>query len=156
MSPQGDLMRLFAASFREVWTWLAALGVGRSELREAALDVFLAARRVLDGAEGGEVSRPWLFTIATEVARVHRARGGAAEASNDSEHPPSAPMALDRLLGPLTEAERVTFLLFELGGLSCAQIAELTLAPPALVLARLRSARDCVESNTARLASPCP
>lgn len=150
-------MRLFAASFRDVWTWLAALGVGPSELREATLDVFLAAHPALEETDGEEASRPWLFSLVVEVARVHQARRGAATASNDAEPPPEAQrVGLDRLLGQLTEAERVTFLLFELGGLSCAQIAELTRAPAALVRARLHSARACVESNTARLAPPCP
>ncbi len=150
-------MRLFAASFRDVWTWLAALGVAAAELREATLDVFLAAHRALEETGGEETSRAWLFSLALEVARVHQARRSVAVASNDAAPPPAAQgVALDRLLGPLTEPERVTFLLFELGGLSCAQIAELTRAPAALVRARLHSARACVESYAARLAPPCP
>lgn len=149
--PRAVFTRLFTAYFREVWRWLAVLGVRPEGLRDATQAVFSEAWRALDAL--GEVgsSRPWLFAIAAEVARARRG-GTLAAPGSEADGEEVARVTLDRFLAPLTEGEREAFLLFEVGGLSSAQIADLTGAAPAMVAARLRAARACVESAAARLA----
>jgi len=132
-NPHATFARLFALYFREVWGWLAALGVGPCALREAVREVFIEAWSRLGEVGEATAVRAWLFPLATRVARAQRARAFQSPADGEA--------TINRLLAPLTEPERVTFLLFELGGLPIAQIAELTGAAPAVVATHLRLAR---------------
>ena len=57
---------------------------------------------------------------------------------------------LEGLLAELSDAQRDTFLLYELGGYSGADIAELMEVPLQTVFSRLRRARDHVEAQSAQ------
>ena len=57
---------------------------------------------------------------------------------------------LERLLDKLSPERRITFVLFELEGASCEEIAELTSVPVGTVYSRLHLARKQVASAVAR------
>lgn len=161
---QATLARLYGSYFRDVWNWVAALGVRPADLRDIVHDVFVAAWQSLDTFEGRSSHRTWLFGIAANVARNSRARAFVRRevfevrdgpSSNDDPEQDAqiseAREILHRLLDALPEAQREAFLLFELGGLTGAEIAELTGAPVQTVFSRLRAARSHVERESAHL-----
>lgn len=154
------LARLYGTYFRDVWRWVSALGVRPSELRDVVHDVFVAAWQSLDAFEGRGTHKTWLYGIASNVARNHRARAyvrrevydehAEVPADDDPEREARLRQArdiLDGVLAPLPDAQREAFLLFELGGLTGAQIAELTGVPVQTVFSRLRAARAYVEQQ---------
>jgi DNA-directed RNA polymerase specialized sigma24 family protein len=145
-SPPPVLHRLFGANFRDVWTWLGALGVSADEIHDAVLEVFLSTQSAFEGSAGPTCTRPGLFDL---TVRVALSRVPEAQASNDADGAsPGRPLSLHRLLAPLAERDRVVFRLYELGGLSCAQIAKLMETSTAQVRARLESARGRCEVPT--------
>jgi DNA-directed RNA polymerase specialized sigma24 family protein len=151
-SPPPALFRLFSASFRDVWTWLGALGVPPHEMHDAVLEVFLTAQPAVEALPPRELSRPALFDLAVQVARI---RVREAQASNDADCTARGrPISLEALLASSPEAERITFRLYELGGRSCAQIAKLMATSPAVVRTRLESARGRCESRAVATKSP--
>jgi RNA polymerase sigma-70 factor, ECF subfamily len=162
---QATLARLYAAYFRDVWNWVASLGVRPSDLRDVVHDVFVAAWQSLDSFEGRSSHRTWLFGISANVARNRRARAYVRR-EDYGEHPEprsgadperdaritEAREILDELLEALPDEQREAFLLFELAGYTGAQIAELTSVPVQTVFSRLRAARAHVERETGAFA----
>ncbi|MBL8605040.1 MAG: RNA polymerase sigma factor [Myxococcales bacterium] len=159
---QALLARLYGAHLRDVWRWLGLFGVRPSDLEDAAHDVFLAAFRALDAFEARASHRTWLFGITRHVAIDHRRRVSARRESGDAlperEDPQPGPddalrvhearRLLDAMLGALADEQRDTFLLYELGGYSGADIAELMEVPLQTVFSRLRRAREHVEAQS--------
>lgn len=162
--PQALLARLYHAHLRDVWRWLSVLGVADADLEDAAHDVFVAAYHALTGFEGRSSHRTWLFGIARHVAidlrrRLH-ARRETGEPIPDAPDPAPGPdqalrvqqarAQLTSMLAALTEAQQETFLLYELGGYTGADIAELMDVPLQTVFSRLRRAREHVECQCAQ------
>ena len=155
---QALLSRLYVAHLREVWRWLSMFGVHDEDLEDAAHDVFVAAHRSLATFEGRSTHRTWLFSIARHVAidlrrRIQSRRESGDEAPESPDHAPGPDRAmevhqaraiLDGFLAQLTDEQRSTFLLYELGGYTGADIAELMEVPLQTVFSRLRRAREHV------------
>ena len=158
------LARLYTSHIRDVWRWLALLGVRESDLEDAGHDVFVAAHRGLGSFEGRSSHKTWLFGIARHVAadfarRPHARREqmdsspDLGEGGPDPEHSASVAQArtiLDAILADLPVDQRVAFLLYELGGHTGAAIAELTGVPLQTVFSRLHAAREHVERHSAK------
>jgi RNA polymerase sigma-70 factor (ECF subfamily) len=113
---------------------------------------FLAAARSAGRYDGRESCRPWLVGIAAQhLRRRHRAFGrlvavltslGSARASAvDPRSSLEARPDVERALRRLSEPKRVAFLMAELEGLSCPEIAEALHIPVGTVWTRLHAAR---------------
>jgi len=161
---QAKLARLYGAYFRDVWNWVAALGVRPSDLRDVVHDVFVAAWEALDSFEGRSSDRTWLFGISANIARNRRKQAyvrrevyDALPEVNSGDDPERAArlvearQILDGFLEALPDEQREAFLLFELGGFTGAQIAELTNVPLQTVFSRLRAARTYIEHRAEAL-----
>ena len=146
--------------FRDVWRIVRRFGVPESSADDATQEVFIvASRRLEDIAPGSE--RAFLFASAVRVAaNVRRSLGARRECPEDDSRPegvdplPSAEalldqkrlrQLLDRVLDELSDDLRVSFVLYELEGMSSPEIAELLGIPLGTVASRLRRAREAFE-----------
>ena len=158
--------QLLRAHFRDVWRIVRRFGVPENSADDAAQEVFIiASRRLADITPGSE--RPFLFSSAVRVAaNVRRSLGARRECAEDEALPegvdprPNAEalldqkrlrQMLDRVLDELSDDLRVSFVLYELEGLSSPEIAELLGIPVGTVASRLRRAREAFEVATSKL-----
>lgn len=113
---------------------------------------FLAAAKIAARYDGRESCRPWLVGIAAQhLRRRRRALGrflalltsvGSTRASaSDPRSSLEARPDLERALRRLSEPKRVAFLMAELEGLSCPEIADALDVPIGTVWTRLHAAR---------------
>jgi RNA polymerase sigma-70 factor (ECF subfamily) len=123
-----------------------------SDVDDLVHATFLAAAKSAARYDGRASCRPWLVGIAAQfLRRRHRAFGrfvavltslGNARASVvDPRGALDARPDVERALRLLSEPKRVTFLMAELEGLSCAEIAEALGIPIGTVWTRLHAAR---------------
>ena len=130
MPPVTDLPgSMFERHGRSVRQYLRAL-TGNAELAaDLSQDVFLRVVRGADRYEARERERAWLFRIARNAVIDHRRRAAvrpvAAGEAMEVAQPPTQGMAADlsHALAALPDAERETFLMAEVGGLTYAEIA---------------------------------
>ena len=160
--PVADSADRFRALVRDqfdfIWRSLRGLGVPASAVDDAAQHVFLVASQKLDSIAVGS-ERSFLFGTAMGVAaNVRRARSRVREVSNDEAlavHTDQdaldpeqiaakrqARRLLDEVLAKMSDDLRVAFVLFELEGLTTAEIASVLELPTGTVASRLRRARD--------------
>ena len=157
---------MLRAHFRDVWRIVRRFGVPENSADDAAQEVFIiASRRLADITPGSE--RPFLFSSAVRVAaNVRRSLGARRECAVDDTLPegidprPNAEalldqkrlrQMLDRVLDELSDDLRVSFVLYELEGLSSPEIAELLGIPVGTVASRLRRAREAFEVAASKL-----
>ena len=114
--------------------------------------VFLAAAKSADRYDGRASARPWLVGIAAQLLRRRRRAVGrffaVLSSLKETLQPASDPrLALqartdvERALGRLSEAKRLTVLMTEVEGLSCAEVAQALDVPIGTVWTRLHAAR---------------
>jgi RNA polymerase sigma-70 factor (ECF subfamily) len=159
----GDRVRtVLETHYEALWRFLRRMGVGESEVEDAAQHVMLVfAQRAWMIA--GAAERSFLFGTAIRVASdFRRKRRRSAELADDVSllelaHPtPNAESQfaehelrrwLDRLLDELEPKFRAVFVLAELEELTMSEISELLDIPPGTVASRLRRARELFESK---------
>lgn len=154
-------------SFDFIWRSLRRLGVRpEAAVDDAVQRVFEIAARKTDDLQAG-TERAFLFKTALLVAaeerrRQHQTTERAASAEPaDLESPGLDPeralsarrerQQLDELLDELPEKLRTVFVLFELEGLTSAEIANLLGVPVGTVASRLRLARQHFQDGARRL-----
>lgn len=159
---------LLRAHFRDVWRMVRRFGVPEHCADDAAQEVFIiASRRLCDITPGSE--RAFLLASAVRVAaNLRRSLGTRRECSENEQGAegidprPSAEalldqkrlrQLLDRVLDTLTDDLRVSFVLYELEGLSSPEIAALLGIPLGTVASRLRRAREAFELGVQELKS---
>jgi RNA polymerase sigma-70 factor, ECF subfamily len=147
-----------------VWRTLQHLGVKRADLEDLGQEVFVAVHRNLSRFDGRSKLTTWLFGICLHLVQRHRRRAYLRLEFLHAEPPervdPSTPeqryaeeqarVRLARLLQKLSPERRATFVMFEIEGMSCEQIAELTAVPVGTVYSRLHLARKHVAEAVAR------
>ena len=167
-TPQDNarVAELLRMHFRDVWRIVRRFGVPENSADDAAQEVFIiASRRLADITPGSE--RPFLFSSAVRVAaNVRRSLGARRECAEDDSLPegvdprPNAEalldqkrlrQMLDRVLDELSDDLRVSFVLYELEGMSSPEIAELLNIPVGTVASRLRRGREAFEISAAKL-----
>ena len=158
--------QLLQAHFRDVWRVVRRFGVPENSADDAAQEVFIiASRRLSDITPGSE--RPFLLATAVRVAaNLRRSLGTRRECAEDEQTTegvdprPSAEalldqkrlrQMLDRVLDGLSDDLRVSFVLYELEGLSSPEIATLLGIPLGTVASRLRRGREAFEIEVTRL-----
>jgi RNA polymerase sigma-70 factor (ECF subfamily) len=113
---------------------------------------FLAAAKSADRYDGRASCRPWLIGIAAQLLRRRRQTFsrlvGVLSSLQRTQHVSHDPrLALqartdvERALARLSEPKRVTLLMAEVEGLSCAEIAQILAVPIGTVWTRLHAAR---------------
>jgi len=148
-----------------VWRTLQHLGVRSADLEDLGQEVFVTVHRRLSTFDGRSKLTTWLFGICLHLVLRHRRRAYFRFELSHAEPPervdPNTPedryageearVRLERLLDKLSPERRATFLLFEVEGVSCEEIAELTAVPVGTVYSRLHLARKQVAVAAARL-----
>lgn len=161
MTDAERLTAMFTAHFDFVWRSLRRLGVHDAAVDDAAQEVFVVAQRKLRVIEHGK-EKAFLFGTAVRVAAdARRAHGRrretpsdtAAAASVDHREPVDelveqkrARELLDRVIAALPDDARPVFVLYELEGMTMAEIAACLAIPPGTVASRLRRAREAFET----------
>lgn len=156
-----DFAAMYQTWFRPVYRWIRALGGPGIDAEDLAQDVFLVVQRRLPGFDGANPAG-WLYRIAQRTVRDHRRRAwyrniflrprdvaldevASAAAGSDEQ--------LDRLelerrfydlVHQLNPRWRNSFLLFEIGGLTGDEIAQLEGIPAATVRTHLFRARKAM------------
>ena len=147
-----------------VWRSLARLGVRDEDLPDMLQEVFLVVHRRLHTYDGTSKLTSWLFGICLRIAaacrrRAHRRYERPLAAGHDPAAPDSASperalrarQELDALLDALPLERRAIFVMFEIDGLSCQQIADTLDVPVGTVHSRLHAARRAFEKALARM-----
>ena len=113
---------------------------------------FLAAAKSASGYDGRPSCRPWLVGIAAQLLRRRRRSVGHLLAvlsalrrmratAVDPRPALQARDDVEKALGRISEAKRITLLLAEVEGLSCAEVAKVLGLPIGTVWTRLHAAR---------------
>jgi RNA polymerase sigma-70 factor (ECF subfamily) len=157
-----------------VWVSLQRLGVRRADLDDVCHDVFIVVQRRLPEFDQRAKIQTWLFGICTRVAANYRRRayiryeelaGGTSEqdslvvAGPESTRPDrevernhSLSFA-ESILNRMSPVKRTVFVMFEVEGLNCPDIASELGLPVGTVYSRLHSARKFFLAESARLRS---
>ncbi len=173
----GEARRLDATEvFREhsdfVWATLQRLGIPEADLEDTLQEVFLVVHRRLDTFDGSSMMTTWLYGICRRVAAGHRRRGyrrhelpadeadETASTEGDSpEHQAAAAQArrrLDAILDAMDLDRRAVFVMFELDGMSCPDIAAVVGVPVGTVYSRIHAARAEFEKLVIRAQAAPP
>lgn len=113
---------------------------------------FLAAAKSAERYDGRASCRPWLIGIAVRLLRRRRQTftrlvvvlSSLQRTQRESHDPRPALQArtdVERALARLSEAKRITLLMAEVEGLSCAEVAQALAVPIGTVWTRLHAAR---------------
>jgi len=153
-----DLSAIYGERAEFVWLTLQRLGVRDADLEDVAHDVFLIAHRKLGSYDGTSRVTTWLFGICLRVAANYRrrahvrlerpmGRADSYEGASESKGPEEllglreARARLAAVLDALSLTKRAVFVMFEIEGLSCAEIATQMGVPLGTVYSRLHAAR---------------
>lgn len=144
-----DAADLFRAHARFVARMLHRAGIARDELDDLVQEVFLVAHRKGGFDPGPAKPTTWLAQIALRIAANHRRRkrpesGALVDDLVRGGATADAAMAAARAqaaLWRLDEDKRLVFMLFELEGVACDEIAATLGIPVGTVYSRLSAAR---------------
>jgi RNA polymerase sigma-70 factor, ECF subfamily len=150
-----DFRTIFELEVGYVMRTLRRLGVAPADLEDLAHDVFLAVHQRLDSYDPARALRPWLFGFAFRVASHYRRKAGReapldhVERVVDATDGPEALLEKEvrrkLVLAGLDSIElsrRAVFVLHELDGVTCDEIARTLEIPVGTAYSRLRLARQ--------------
>lgn len=163
-----DVEAIYRAHAGFLWASLRRLGVRDADLPDALQEVLVVVHRQLDRYDGECRITSWLFGVCLRVAAAQRRRAHVRrEELHPEPHPPDHPSdapspeeaalenegrrRLEAVLDGMELEKRAVFVMFELEGMSCAEIAELLDVPVGTVHSRLHAARKAFEQSFARL-----
>jgi RNA polymerase sigma-70 factor, ECF subfamily len=165
---------VYAKWAKFVWLSLQRLGVRRADLDDVCHDVFIVVQRKLPEFDQRSKLQTWLFGICTRVAANYRRRayiryedlGGGLEtdgaialaapegARPDQEVSKQRSLSLaEGILNRMSPVKRTVFVMFELEGMNCLEIAEELGLPVGTVYSRLHGARKFFLAESARIQS---
>jgi RNA polymerase sigma-70 factor, ECF subfamily len=143
---------------------LRRLGVTSADVEDMAHEVFLAVHDQLDAYDRSRPLRPWLFAFAFRIASHYRRkarRETELDPTKDVVDAGDAPDALlDKerkrrlVLAALEQIEldrRAVFVLHEIDGFTCEEVARSLAIPLGTVYSRLRLAREDFADKMRRL-----
>ncbi len=159
-----DFRTLFELEVGYVMRTLRRLSVAPADVEDLAHDVFLAVHQRLHTYDPSRPLKPWLFGFAFRVASHYRRKAGRelalahAEGVSDAAEAPDALLEKERrrrlVLASLDEIElsrRAVFVLHELDGVTCDEIARTLEIPIGTTYSRLRLARQDFSAAMNRL-----
>ena len=167
-TPAYDLGSLFDAHASFVWRVLERHGVPTSELADGCQEVFIVVHRRLGDFEGRSSMRTWLYGIAVRVAASMRRKSylareqlhaspevGSSAADQLEEVERNQQLALiESALRTLSADKREAFALYELEGMTMAEVAKALGIPENTALYRYYGARDAIRSFAQKRARP--
>lgn len=162
------LTTVHAAHTGFVWITLQRLGVRESDLEDIHQEVFLVVHKRLDTFDGSCDIKTWLFAICVRVVSTHRRsayvrRESPVDTLPDSPSPEAtasperaaqvneARRSAEAILDRMDLRRRVIFVMYEIEGLSCVEIAESLGLPIGTVYSRLNVAREEFEDAVKRM-----
>ena len=165
---QLDVAAINAEYAQFLWKSLYRTGVPEADLPDALQEVLCVGHRRLGSFDGQSRLTTWLFGICLRVsATLRRGRRRRREepletqlelpALVENNHPEQRAIQSDaqrRLaiaLDSLDPEKRAVFVMFELEGMSCAEIASLLGVPKGTVFSRLSHARQAFMEQLQRL-----
>jgi RNA polymerase sigma-70 factor, ECF subfamily len=145
----GELYDRYQASLRR---FIARVTRDADDVDDLVQATFLAAAKSAERYDGRASCRPWLIGIAAQLVRRRRrtlarlvavlaAFGKTQQSASDPRPTLQARRDVERALAKLSEPKRLTLLMAEVEGLSCAEIAEALEVPIGTVWTRLHAAR---------------
>lgn len=148
----GALGELYDRHQAAVFRFLTRATNGAEDVDDLLHQTFLAAAKSAGRYDGRSSCRPWLIGIAVQhlkrrrqsFARLFAVLRSLRDRRTTIVDPRSSLQAksdIDRALARLSEAKRITFLMAEVEGFSCAEIAETLNVPIGTVWTRLHAAR---------------
>jgi RNA polymerase sigma-70 factor (ECF subfamily) len=158
-----DFDSLFETHASFVWRVLRRYGVPERELPDACQEVFLVVHRKLAEFEARSSVRTWLYSIAQRTALSTRRR--ARFTRERLEEPPELGSEavqhevlerarrlelIEQALQALSEEQREVFALYELEGMTMAEVARALALPENTALYRLYAARDAIREFVSR------
>lgn len=161
---QLDFRTIFELEVGYVMRTLRRLSVAPADVEDMAHEVFLAVHQKLHRYDTSRPLRPWLFGFAFRIAshyrRKTRRETGLADAESvvDAGDAPDAALEKERqrrlVLAALDQIElsrRAVFVLHELDGFTCDEIARTLEIPIGTTYSRLRLAREDFSATMHRL-----
>jgi RNA polymerase sigma-70 factor (ECF subfamily) len=161
--PTLDFRTIFELEIGYVMRTLRRLGVAPADLEDLAHDVFLAVHQRLDSYDPARALRPWLFGFAFRVASHYRRKAGReteleVERVADATDGPDALLEKEARrqlvlagLAAIELSRRAVFVLHELDGVTCDEIARTLEIPLGTAYSRLRLARQDFSAAMNRL-----
>jgi RNA polymerase sigma-70 factor, ECF subfamily len=170
--PPATTASVYAQWARFVWLSLQRLGVRRADLDDVCHDVFIVVQRKLPEFDQRAKLQTWLFGICTRVAANYRRRayiryedlsGGTSDQDSlvvvapESKRPDQeierqhSLSFAEAILNRMSPVKRTVFVMFEVEGLNCPDIANELGLPVGTVYSRLHSARKFFLSESSRL-----
>jgi RNA polymerase sigma-70 factor (ECF subfamily) len=150
-----DFRTIFELEIGYVMRTLRRLGVAPADLEDLAHDVFLAVHQKLNSYDPARALRPWLFGFAFRVASHYRRKAGRETALDQAERVADVTDGPDALLekearrqlvlaglASIELSRRAVFVLHELDGVTCDEIARTLEIPLGTTYSRLRLARQ--------------
>ena len=148
----GALGELYDRHHEPVRRFLARATSDAEDVDDLLSATFLAAAKSAARFDGRAACRPWLLGIAAQYLRRRRQSFGRwlkalsslsriQAAAFDPRSALQARNDVDRALREISEAQRVTFLMAEVEGLTCPEIADALGIPVGTVWTRLHAAR---------------
>ena len=148
----GALGELYDRYHERVRRFLALATSDAEDVDDLMQATFLAAGKTAGRYDGRDSCRPWLFGIAAQLLRRRRQRFGrwlavlsslSATRTTIVDPRPTlqARSDVERALSRISETKRVTYLMAEVEGLTCAEIAEVLGVPIGTVWTRRHAAR---------------
>lgn len=145
----GELYDRYQAPLR---SFIARATADAHDVDDLLHATFLAAASSAERYDGRSSCRPWLVGIAAQLLRRRRqafgrfvavlsALKGTQRAASDPHPRLQIRTDLERALARLSEPKRITLLMAEVEGSSCAEIAEALAIPIGTVWTRLHAAR---------------
>jgi RNA polymerase sigma-70 factor (ECF subfamily) len=154
-NPQLDFRTIFELEVGYVMRTLRRFSVAPADLEDMAHEVFLAAHGQLHRYDSSRPMRPWLFGFAFRVASHYRRKArretplADVEGVTDMADAPDALLEKERqrrlVLRALDEIDlsrRAVFVLHELDGFTCEEVARTLGIPIGTTYSRLRLARQ--------------
>lgn len=149
----GALGELYDRHHEPVRRFVARATGGAEDVDDLVQATFLAAAKSAARYDGRASCRPWLVGIAVQHLRRRRHAFGrllaafasfrrTGASSVDPRGALSARTDIDRALGKLSEPKRIAFLMAEVEGFTCPEIAEALGVPVGTVWTRLHAARQ--------------
>ncbi len=165
-----DLRSVYAAHGDFVWVCLQRMGIRRADLPDVHQEVFIIVHNKLSTYDGRAPIRSWLYGICRGKAASFRRRAwfrreettDAVDEYGDESRDVDPEAALELLrkkalvrniLDKLDVDKRAVFVMFEIEGLSCENIASMVGVPVGTVYSRLHGARKEFEKAAKKLAA---
>lgn len=164
-SREARLRRIVSENFEGAWRFARRLGIPECDVDDVVQEVIWVAARRLDDIRTGSERAFVMATTYRVASDARRARARRNEVGDETlvELPDEqlrpddligqrqARELLDRVLDSMPLEMRAVFVLYEIDGLTMAEIAEGLQLSPGTVASRLRRAREQFETRLQRL-----